>query len=327
MNASQRYQRWQSLFREYIEQHQERFDTRLVYEHCDPSFFHSESQESVCDAALPLGLSRLDGLPDLPDGTAWPEQDGKLIDFVAQINLSDLEKEFHPALPERGWLYFFVGDPYAHSIIPHQVLFFEGSEDQLVRAKLPPRGQPDQTTSQTTLIQFVPGFTVDPDYRSRVLYPPISGRIPPGYPDELPPDHQCQPEITRIGGFGYAFQGREPDERARLFLNGFPLMVQFRYMSEFPEYMRYHEQQAYMRKMQREAAKAGKYQELCREAERYEEIKEDLNVYFVPTEMLLGLESSPRRSWGDMGFLQFFIRRDDLERRDFTRTFCDIIST
>ena len=31
--------------------------------------------------------------------------------------------------------------------------------------------------------------------------------------------------------------------------------------------------------------------------------------------------------WGDLGFLQFFIHQDDLAKRDFSRTYCEIIST
>jgi len=52
---------------------------------------------------LPIGASRLGGLPDLPD-TDWPEN----LSFIGQINLQDIRSfEGADALPSSGWLYFF----------------------------------------------------------------------------------------------------------------------------------------------------------------------------------------------------------------------------
>lgn len=52
---------------------------------------------------LPLGASRLGGLPDIPAGWGLPP-----LSFVAQINLIDAAPHDHEhLLPDRGWLYFF----------------------------------------------------------------------------------------------------------------------------------------------------------------------------------------------------------------------------
>jgi uncharacterized protein YwqG len=39
------------------------------------------------------------------------------------------------------------------------------------------------------------------------------------------------------------------------------------------------------------------------------------------------LGSDDEMQWGDMGFLQFFIQDADLANRDFSRTYCEVIST
>lgn len=55
-----------------------------------------------------VGASRLGGDPDLPESIAWPEDEGERIDFVGQINLSDVAG-LDPArrLPPAGLLLFF----------------------------------------------------------------------------------------------------------------------------------------------------------------------------------------------------------------------------
>ena len=57
---------------------------------------------------LPLGSTRIGGRPDLADSVAWPSWNGRPLAFLAQINLADL-KEFSCAsvLPPEGSLVFF----------------------------------------------------------------------------------------------------------------------------------------------------------------------------------------------------------------------------
>ena len=59
--------------------------------------------------ALPVGGSRFGGLPDLPQGVAWPAWDKGPLGFLAQINLADLHGTLAGRdLPPRGLLSFFV---------------------------------------------------------------------------------------------------------------------------------------------------------------------------------------------------------------------------
>ena len=62
----------------------------------------------VDEASLPIGASKLGGLPDLPSGVAWPEWKGLPQSFIAQIRLEDLH-DFNvaKALPQQGMLWFF----------------------------------------------------------------------------------------------------------------------------------------------------------------------------------------------------------------------------
>jgi len=73
--------------------------------------------------------------------------------------------------------------------------------------------------------------------------------------------------------------------------------------------------------------KVGDLERMEAEIERYNRIKDNLEEHLQPIEMLFGLESTLGRDWGDAGFLEFFICQDDLAMRDFSRTYCDIISS
>lgn len=84
-----------------------------------------------------LGNSRLGGLPDLPESIAWPESRGKLLPFVAQLNLNEIPAS--PLLPSPGWMYVFawIGDEGREA----GVSFYDGDVSTLRRAPRPPEGQ------------------------------------------------------------------------------------------------------------------------------------------------------------------------------------------
>jgi hypothetical protein len=90
-------------------------------------------------ARLPVGHSRVGGLPDLPPDRPWPTHKGKRIPFVAQINLADFPKAAHPLLPERGHLYAFalISNDRKHWPPPTSVFLYEGDARTLVRATFP----------------------------------------------------------------------------------------------------------------------------------------------------------------------------------------------
>jgi len=76
-----------------------------------------------------VGNSRVGGLPDLPLNYEYPlSKNGYLLQFVAQINLADLEYEVIKNLPKTGILYFFqlLDDEY-----DYKVLYFNGKLTEL----------------------------------------------------------------------------------------------------------------------------------------------------------------------------------------------------
>jgi uncharacterized protein YwqG len=61
----------------------------------------------VDESRLPVGASKVGGLPDLPNGVEWPVWHGLPQSFLAQFSLSDLHPFLSGALPEQGMLWFF----------------------------------------------------------------------------------------------------------------------------------------------------------------------------------------------------------------------------
>lgn len=62
----------------------------------------------VDEATLQPGVSKLGGLPDLPEGVTWPEKQGQPQSFIAQIRLTEVQPyDKDKILPETGMLWFF----------------------------------------------------------------------------------------------------------------------------------------------------------------------------------------------------------------------------
>jgi hypothetical protein len=94
-------------------------------------------------AELPLGASRLGGLPDLAPGTSWPEMDGVPMEFLAQLRLDELAP-LDPLgrLPRAGSLVFFQNSQFVHNDMEPDAkacaVLFIAPETVLERA-VPPR--------------------------------------------------------------------------------------------------------------------------------------------------------------------------------------------
>jgi uncharacterized protein YwqG len=62
----------------------------------------------VDESTLPIGASKLGGVPDLLPGMSWPERKGLSQSFIAQIRLEDAHRyDIDGVLPQRGMLWFF----------------------------------------------------------------------------------------------------------------------------------------------------------------------------------------------------------------------------
>jgi hypothetical protein len=323
------YTRWQEMFSELIYELDDKYDPRDIYEHSMPTFFRKAIDLVEDPEALEMGVSRLEWLPDLPGDMEWPHYEGKAMDFLAQINLAELDPNLHPLLPNSGWLYFFVGDYWNQPVIPHRVLYFAGPVSELARTAPPANlEQPSQLCEDTALITFEPYFSLDPSFMDQAFgwgYSDDPNQIP--LPDIKFPIMKCQAEITRLGGYMYGFQGGGHDRQAILYLNGFDTLVRYRILNIPPIFRSEEAKQQYYWEREQKIIDAGDMERTQAQVERYSGIHKNLREETAPIEMLFGLESTMGRCWVDVGFLQFFIRQDDLEKRNFDNTFCDIIST
>jgi uncharacterized protein YwqG len=64
-------------------------------------------RQRVSIAELPLGASRLGGLPDLPPDEQWPTQDGRPMHFLGQFDLAEISCSFYKLPPSQLMLYVF----------------------------------------------------------------------------------------------------------------------------------------------------------------------------------------------------------------------------
>ena len=325
------YPRWRKMFDELFPKNRRGIDPLLVYKNSTPTFFRSELTVIKGSDALEPGLTRLEWLPDLPRGVEWPEHQGKAMVFLAHINLADHEAGVHPALPVRGLLYFFVGDFWSKDpIIQHRVLYFDGPVTDLVRVSPPPElKQPDQLLQETALFRCKSGFTIDPWFMDKISGGDFGSdpKFEAYFPIEEVLSEQFQQTVTRLGGYPYGFQGGGQDRYAHLYLNGFENLIQYGYFDPLPWFTKPGQQEAYLQQKYEKIVNVGKWEQFEQEVERYNQIEDDLEKHGEPIEMLFGLESEMGRCWGDAGFLEFFIRQNDLANREFGHTFCDVIST
>jgi uncharacterized protein YwqG len=70
-------------------------------------------------------------MPDLPRGACWPEFQGAPMNFLMQIHLVELMSGFIRELPDRGWLYFFLGSVDVWLDNSHQIMYHVGEMGNL----------------------------------------------------------------------------------------------------------------------------------------------------------------------------------------------------
>ena len=307
-----RHARWQELFEEV--RAIEALESQALYEKALPCFYSVYSERSPDSAEI--GASRKGGLPDLPENIPWPVENGQAMTFLAQVNFSELEPGFAPYLPERGWCYFFIGHIGNWSGIPHQVIYYDGPAEALRQTSLPQSEKSPERIYAPYPLTFESGFTLYAEFLDELL----KNRSV----DELFSIvyELFQAECTRVGGHPMAFQPVS-ESQAYLALSGFDLMHKYGstiFMHEFlierhgweekrPEYVEFLRTKVY--------AQIREYEQ---NIEYHNERMKTLRPIFV-------LGSDGDMQWGDLGFLQFFIFQEDLEKRDFSRTWCDLTST
>lgn len=78
-----------------------------------------------------VGSSRIGGYPDVPENFNWPKtKEGDFMTLIAQLNMSEISKyDLDNVLPKNGLLYFFMGIDEPAYDIEHKVIYFESAEN------------------------------------------------------------------------------------------------------------------------------------------------------------------------------------------------------
>lgn len=118
--------------------------------------------EPISESDLPMGSSRMGGSPDLPIGIPWPTWDGRPLDFLLQLDLAEIPRQWGGGdLPESGWLYFFydIGrNPWGYDVSHRygwRVLFYDGDRKNLERRKRPDNADPQLRSCGLTSFQGI----------------------------------------------------------------------------------------------------------------------------------------------------------------------------
>lgn len=250
---------------------------------------------------VPLGASRIGGIPDVPRGFEWPawvsrrttftpafeveEGAPEKIDlaFIAQLRLADLAPfEVASSLPRPGWLlFFFDADTQPWGFDPAhaggaRVLHVEAPLDALVRT---PGATPD-TPSFPCRVDFQPSWTL---------------------PEEIPPAIATVRAKDAYVDVRLAVDGFDPNVVHRMF--GQPDAIQ--------DDMR----------LEAELVANGLS---CGDSSAYSDPRRPaLEARKSEWQLLLQIDSDeagPGWMWGDTGRIYFWIRREDLRARRFDRT-------
>lgn len=243
--------------------------------------------------AVPLGGSRIGGGPDVPPDFDWPTHKGRTLDFLLQVNLTDLQGlECSPALPAHGTLAFFYDiqeqpwgfDPGDRS--GHRVYWFEGVD-------LHRRDAPDvETAVPPSALTFRQALSLPHPYSQRgddllKLLSTEGGEVDEDAYQALVDavagvdvDDGPGGQHHAIGGYSYNLQG-DMQLEAQLVSHGIH----------------------------------------CGDLSAYEDPRRAaLDAGTQDWMLLIQVDSDDDLMWGDSGVLYCWIRGEDLKASDFSRT-------
>ncbi len=262
-----------------------------------------------------IGHSRFGGSPDLPEQLEWPQsKNGEKMTLIAQLNLAQLQAEIQDEeyqgvhsslLPKQGMLYFFLGEGETAHNIEHQVIYWQ------------------ETDMSQLQYQEYEGFTIweeedEIKFEAYEVHAHADVEFPNyGYStlhlvdqdtltDEseeaymlITEEMDWKPENKMGQLFGYA-EGQHGD--------GELVATSYLYNGKYT-YRPDDDRKRLLKHFDGDEAR----------------LQEELdNVY-----MLLEVDSDQEIGflWWDAGYLQFFIRKEDLLAGRFDRTFCSIYSS
>lgn len=232
--------------------------------------------------SLPPGTSRLGGPPDLPPDVAWPRRNGEPQSFIGQLDLADVAGlAGTDALPPAGWLLFF----YSSEEAPWG--FRPSDRGSWAVVHVPPgtpleRAEPPADLPQTA--RFRPCALT---FRSTLTLPPWDHRSVDGLGLDDAELELFDRLLDAAGGY----------DQHRLL--GHPAQLQ--------------------RDMTEQCQLVSRGMNLGDPASWDEARARQLRAGADDWRLLLQVASDPElgTSWADAGLIYYWIREQDLERRDF----------
>lgn len=249
-------------------------------------------REQCDDDDIPLGDSKLGGLPDLPRGAAWPAKDGRPLAFLAQIDLAAVPHPGgEPRLPREGLLsFFYLVWEERWGFDPHdrgcwQVLY-SSTRDGLVRTEAPKAAfaaeyDPDlDEPFQPCRVAFEV-VTTYPELSDAAMQRDDGEEIMELYDETVGEGRSGESPLHHLLGHPYVVQNPMELE-CQLASNGFNCGSEL--------------------------------------SEVEQEVAQSLEPGAADWTLLLQLDTddAPGWMWGDMGVLYFWIRRQDLAGADFS---------
>lgn len=239
---------------------------------------------------LALGASRFGGAPDVPAGFRWPAFHGEPLSFLAQLDLREVADR---RLPSRGWLLVFyasLSDAWGHhrkDAPAWRVLWVDAPRRALKRAELPEALQEQWRSFRACSLRLAPATQI-PSQGDEFLR-----SDDPGDATWMRFSDAQERATLRLAGV--------KDDEPHHHLFGHPQLVQGSMRSECE---RLH------RGLRPSASRSARNELALQRAGNRD------------WQLLLQLDSDRRLDfqWSDMGRLYFWIRREDLARRAFDRT-------
>ena len=240
-------------------------------------------------SGTPVFSNRIGGFPDLPSNVPWPEWKGRRLDFIAQINCSQLPKDaIHLGFPSRGMMWFFFDlteQPWGNEPQDKggfRVLYQEApSSDELLA-----EDKEQESIVSPKYIGFTKELTFSPVLEDALADMEINDDLFGRYIDFLDSLHGEEDDLSRLGGY--------PDAVNR------DLRIVSSIVSRGNE--------------------LSSVSYTIAEAEAKEETKNWIMLLQIDSDEDMGL------MFGDLGKIAYYIERDKLTNLDFSNVWCILSS-
>lgn len=287
-----------------------------------------------------IGNSRIGGVPDLPQNLEYPtKREGELNKhyvFIAQINLKEIPFNQKSIYPKSGILYFYIHhDDDSMSKVEHLVVYSNSLDSQL--KKFEAKGNIEYTQSNydkpfpSQKISFNREESIDLHHLE------TNGQTILQSDDKY---YEVFERTSRFGGHYYSVDTNIPASiiqeleilpyEETFFLTRGYLTGDKLYANSNQMHFDYYAKKIKEAKSQEEIAN---YQKSIKGIEDKIDLEKKLlpkKEYYIDLlnkwEFMLSIDSIDECEmlWWDASILEFYINKDDLKKKDFTKTFCII---